>query len=365
MRRHREAPLLGLLLLVGAAGCGGGPDTLAAGSPPEPNGDGLGVTVDLDRRELVLEMAPVDLPAGAAHHGHGMGRPPTQYGTVPVDAWMHGYRVELVDAQGRAVPQELLHHVNIIAPDRRELFSPIMQRIGAAGHETAPVELPRLLGYPLERGDRVMLSGMMHNPTSESYYGVRARVRLPLSSRNRRLPVIRVYPFYLDVMPPASLHNFDLPPGRSERSWEGGPAMSGRILGMGGHVHRHALELRLEDVTEGKVIWRTEPVHDEDGDVTGMPQDLMVWRLGLPVHADHVYRLVVVYDNPTGETIPGGGMGALGGVFVPAGGVAWPAVDTMDPDYRLDVQITESGEDPTAEPDTHTHTDSAASSHAH
>lgn len=369
MRRHRAVLLFGIAVLVGAVGCARGPDTLAAAAaPPESEGDGLRVSVDAERRELVLEMAPVDLPAGAAHAGgahHGGGRPPTQYGVVPVDAWLHGYRVELVDAEGRTVPQELLHHVNIIAPDRRELFSPIMQRIGAAGHETAPIELPGLLGYPLERGDRIMLSGMMHNPTSESYYGVRARVRMPLTSRNRALPVLRVYPFYLDVMPPASLHNFDLPPGRSERSWEGRPAVSGRILGMGGHVHRHALELRLEDVTDGEVIWTTEPILDEEGNVTGMPQDLMLWRLGLPVQHDHVYRLVVVYDNPNGDPIPQGGMGALGGIFVPEGDVVWPAVDTTDADYRLDVQITESGEDPTAAPESDMRSDHATPSHAH
>lgn len=363
MRRNRAAILLTLLLAAGGAGCGGAVDGLAAETAPASEGDGLRVSIDLEQRELVLEMAAVDLPAGAGHHGSG--RPPTQYGTIPVEAWLHGYRVELVDGAGRIVPRELLHHVNIIAPSRRELFSPIMQRIGAAGHETAPVVLPRLLGYPLERGDRIVLSGMMHNPTADSYEGVRIRVRVPLSASNRRLPVLRVYPFYLDVTPPASLHRFDLPPGRSERSWEGRPAVSGRILGMGGHVHRYGLELRLEDVTAGKVLWATRPRLDEQGEVAEMPQDLLVWRMGLPIHANRVYRLTVVYDNPTGETIPDGGMGALGGIFMPRRGTAWPVVDTTDADYRLDVQITETGIDPGDTAGPHMHGEAAAPSHAH
>lgn len=315
---------------------------------PRAEGDALRVFVDPARSELVLEMQPVDVPLStgdhAGHHGGGP-QPPTQYGVVPVSAWVHGYTVELVDGAGRVLPRELLHHVNIIAPDRRELFSPIMQRVGAAGQETAPVAIPKLLGYPLERGDRILLGGAVHNPTSRAYQDVRIRVRMPLTSRERRIRPVRVYPFYLDVMPPASVHRFDLPPGRSEHSWEGRPAVSGRILGMGGHLHEHAVALRLEDVTAREVLWETHPVTDRDGNLIGMPQAALWWRLGLRIRSDHTYRLTAVYDNPTGATIPQGGMGALGGIFVPASDVVWPRVDLSDPDYLLDVKLTEAGAD--------------------
>lgn len=311
---------------------------------PEGEQGGLRVWLDDAAGELVLEMEPVDLPPFLDEHSHDHGaQPPAQYGAIPVSGWLHGYYVELVDGAGRPVPRELLHHVNIIAPDRRELFSPIMQRIGAAGRETSPVSLPLLLGYPVQRGDRILLGGMLHNPSERAYEAVRIRVRMPISSDERWIPPARVYPFYLDVMPPASVHRFDLPPGRSEQSWEGQPAVSGRILGMGGHLHRYAVALRLEDVATGELLWETQPILDDDGDVVAMPQERLWWRLGLRIREDRVYRLTAIYENPTSDTIPEGGMGALGGVLIPSRGRAWPTVDRDDPEYRLDVRLTESG----------------------
>jgi hypothetical protein len=53
-----------------------------------------------------------------------------------------------------------------------------------------------------------------------------------------------VMPVYLDVVPHGGFHSYDLPPGRSERSWEGRPAVGGRILALGGHLHRYGVSLR-------------------------------------------------------------------------------------------------------------------------
>jgi hypothetical protein len=289
---------------------------------------------DTDRGEVVLGLDPVDLPAHTGHHA--VDQPVARATVVPVGGWLHGYAVELVDADGRPVPRTVLHHVNILRADRRELFSPIMQRVGASGSETADVRLPRILGYPIEQGDSLIVIAEFHNPTPVSYDGVHLRVRMPHTQPGDWPTPVRVYPFYMDVTPPAAPHGFDLPAGRSEASWEARPAVSGRILGMGGHLHTYAVELRLEDVTAGTVVWRSQPILDEAGELAGMPQSRLWWRLGLPVHDDHVYRLTAVYDNPTGARIPEGGMGALGGIIVPADDATWPAVDRSDGVYVED-----------------------------
>ena len=61
---------------------------------------------------------------------------------------------------------------------------------------------------------------------------------------------------------------------------------------------------------------------------------------GVGVKPSHVYRLTAVYDNPTGASVIDGGMGALGGVFLPRDSAGWPAVDRENPDYVLDWRIT-------------------------
>ena len=228
---------------------------------------------------------------------------------------------------------------------RREFFSTIMQRMGAAGAETPPVELPSifgrpLLGYPVTSGDTLLLTAMVHNPTDQSYEGARVRVRMLYAPANTWPRPMAIYPFYLDVMPPAGVHAYDLPAGHSEKSWQGRPAVAGRILAVGGHLHKYGVALRFEDVTAGRVLWQTTPVTDSAGEVIGVPTKTFWWRLGIPVRPDHEYRLTAVYDNPTGHAIPDGAMGAMGGVIVPNHMAAWPVVDRLSAEYQHDVRVT-------------------------
>src|SRR5438270_623839 len=98
-------------------------------------------------------------------------------------------------------------------------------------------------------------------------------VEVPAAGRGREamvgLPLCQV------VVPVnAPLHRskaFDLPPGRTERFWEGSPAIPGTILGLGGHLHDYGVSLELTDATAGTVLWRGAPVTDAAGRVLSFP----------------------------------------------------------------------------------------------
>jgi hypothetical protein len=289
-----------------------------------------------DKGDLVFELGPIRLPANAMHDD--IVQPPPLTVLAGADGWAHGYAIEIVDSAGNPVPQAVIHHVNVIAPQKRELFSEIMLRLAAAGAETAPVGLPWFLGYQLGKTDSVLVSAMFHNPTPVDYGNVRLRVRMPLKKKGL-FGAMAIYPFYLDVMPPAGSHSFDLPAGRSVHYWEGKPAIGGRILGLSGHLHKYGTSLTLEDRTSGKVIWEGRPKVGANGEVEAMPVKRFLSTFGVGMDTSHTYRLTAVYDNPTGEPIVDGGMGALGGVFKP-GDEAWPAVSPSNPDYVLDWNIT-------------------------
>ena len=289
-----------------------------------------------EKGDLVFELGPIRLPANAMHDD--ISQPPPLTVLAGAEGWAHGYTIELIDSAGRVVPQKVVHHVNVIAPQKRELFSEIMLRLAAAGSETAPVGLPWFLGYQLAKSDSVLVSAMFHNPSSTDYGTVFLRVRMPLKKKGV-VGAMAIYPFYLDVMPPAGSHSFDLPPGRSVQFWEGKPAISGRILGLSGHLHKYGTSLTFEDRTTGKIIWEGRPKVDANGDVHAMPLKKFLKTLGVAVDTSHTYRLTAVYDNPTGEPIVDGGMGALGGVFKP-GDKNWPSVSPKHPDYVLDWNIT-------------------------
>lgn len=308
------------------------------GVPGRPVANAAALRVYRNAGDLLLDLGPVDLPAHAMHDA--IRQPPPLAVRVPVDGWMHGYSVDVYDSAGALVPHVVLHHLNVIAPEHRELFSQIMLRVAAAGSETAPVALPSFIGFRLHAGDSLMVSAMLHNPTDRSYAGAHVKVRFKFSDASGWLHPLSVYPFYLDVMPPAGGHSFDLPPGRSERAWEGRPAVGGRILAVGGHLHKYGVQLRLEDRTANRVIWEVKPDTNASGDIVSIPVKKFLWTLGVSIRPDHVYRLVAVYENPTGAVIPDGGMGALGGVIWPTGSQPWPSVNRSNAEYQYDVRFS-------------------------
>ncbi|MFQ5747013.1 MAG: hypothetical protein ACE5HF_07310 [Gemmatimonadota bacterium] len=290
-----------------------------------------------DREKLVLALGPIDLPAHSTHHS--LKQLPVQQGTVPFDLTIDGYRVEAVDRDGRPVPQVVIHHLNLLDPTRRELFLPIMRRVLAASHETPPVKVPEVFfGIPLTGGAPFLLLTMLHNPTDVSYEGVEVRLIVNYS-RSRVVPLYRVFPFHMDVMFPLGSKAFDLPPGRFSKSWEGSPAIGGGIIGIGGHLHRYATELKLEDVTTGRVLYRVEPELGEDGHIAEVPVRRYRGRgIGLHIEPSHVYRVTATYVNPTDSVLPEGGMGSVAGAFIADDAARWPWADASNPIFARDYE---------------------------
>ena len=293
------------------------------------------LTVTQTDKEMVLSYGPFDLPANVARHGNAP-EPPPRWITIPEDVWIHGYWVELLDKNGAKVPSSTLHHVNVIATQQRELFSPIMLRIAAASSETEPVKLPRFIGLDAHKGDTLLVRALLHNPTEKDYEGARILVHFPTTKRNSTIGSLRIQPFYLDVTAPAGPHAFDLPPGISEQFWETKPAITVKILGMTGHVRKHAISMRVEDRTTGKTIWKTKIDTTANGEPKAIPLERFIFPFGKEIRDDHQYRLTVVYNNPTGEVIVNGGMGTLGGVVLVGGDKKWPAVDHTNAEFKMD-----------------------------
>lgn len=289
-----------------------------------------------DERTVEFVIGPLELEAGMEHV-----RLPIQMAEFPVDGWMHGFEVEMVDGAGAPLPAELLHHVNFIDPDKRDLFSPIARRVMAAGRETSTERLPAVIGYPIADGDRMLISAMFANPLERDFADANLVVRFFYSTDSDGLIQPRdIYPFYLDVMGPLGPKDFPVPPGRTVKSWEGRPAVDGRILGIGGHVHDYATRLALIDVTAGKTLWAVEPEGTPGGRITGVPSDRFMWTLGKRIHSDHVYRIEVEYHNPLDEPAPDGGMGAIGGAVWVGKDVRWPEFDRTNEMYLGDLENT-------------------------
>lgn len=301
------------------------------------------VTVDAPHQVLVVELPPMNLAASMPGEDAMLSLPAYQV-RIPMDLALVSVQVVVLDSAGHELPRTFLHHLTLTDPVRRELFLPTQLHILAVSKETPTIVMPTLLlGLPMARGQRLLTIGMLTNPTLTAHHGVRIRATLgyrPLGF----FPLFQVYPWGMDAMfplghPPDGTKGFDLAPGRTVRSWDSSPAVPGYLIGIGGHMHDYGVSLELRDVTAGKVLWYATPVRDSAGHVLSMPIAWFhTWHgVGIHIEPTHVYRITATYDNPTGHLLPDGGMGALGGLFIPDRGVGWPVVDTTNAVYQQDL----------------------------
>lgn len=297
------------------------------------------ITADPGRGEFTIELPPVDLAAGVAGH-HG-AEAAAAVGDLPVGGAFFGFRTEAVDETGRVLPAAAIHHFNVMDPAERELFLPIARRLLASGQETGVVRLPWLLvGSRFRKGERVVANAMLHNTTGEAYRGVRVRMVVNYIPEGRPWPLFTGAGWQLDVAFPVGDKSFDLPPGRSERSYEGSPAVPGDLVVIGGHLHEYGQTIELWDATSRELLWHGEPAPSASGKQGAVPIGKLygLTRRGAHITPDHRYRVRVVYDNPTGHVVSAGGMGVVAGLFIPDRGAVWPGVDASDSLYQQDLR---------------------------
>lgn len=295
--------------------------------------------VSADRRQVVVETAPMHVPEAVAYSHH-----PSEERVEfewPLDGWVHGYRIDLVGADGRELPRKMLHHAGVANLARRQLAYATAERLFAVGSETRPVRLPRTMGVPLGAGRRLQLYFALVNETDVPVDGARLRVSLDVVASGEGRRPRDVFPLVLDANPAPVVGGsraFDVPPGLSATSAELRLPVGGHLRALGGHLHDHAVEIRLEDVITGRVLVRIPTLRRPDGRLVSVRDTrFLLKRRGLRLEAERPYRVVAVYDNPTGATIPHGAMGYLAGPFTPDDAARWPAVDVSNPEYQRDL----------------------------
>ncbi len=343
------APLLALALALQAP---------AADSTPT-----LRVTVDSARKEVVVVAGPFTIRHMPKGMDHGMMH--EMVGTTtpllkfewPMEAWYRGFAIELADAQGRALDVHLVHHLNVMNFDRRQLLYPAVERMVAAGSETGSVEVPKSIGLPMEAGWRLAMYAAWNNTSGADIAGAWLTLRLKWSPKNLAPRPRDVLPLYMDVSYSRETDSYDLPAGRSSKAYEFTMPLGGRLLAVGGHLHDYAEFVALEDAETGKTLIRLEARSDSAGMLLGVPRKYYGVRGdGLRLTAGRRYRIRADYDNPTGAMIPSGAMGLLAGAFVPDDYAAWPRLDPDDPDIRADIAMLERiGQPAPAEGEHHHH----------
>ncbi len=303
------------------------------------------VRLDQARREVVVTAGPFtvrSMPPGMKHEEMDMmadHNTPVIRFEWPVEGWLRGFSIEIVDASGRPIDRRLVHHLIAINFDRRQLLYPSYERIFGIGQETEDAFIPKSIGIPMKPATKLGMYLAWANETGKDLEGVQVRLKLAYSPPNLNPRPLDALPIYMDVNLTVGKGNtFDIPAGRSEKSWEFTPPVSGRLLGVGGHMHDYGVAVRLEDAETGKTLSQITTTRTPDGKVTRIGRRLFgVTGQGLPLKAGHKYRVVGVYDNPTGRTLVKGAMAHMVGLYAPSDFSKWPVLDLTDESLQDDL----------------------------
>lgn len=303
------------------------------------------VRLDQARREVVVTAGPFtvrSMPSGMKHEDMDMmadHNTPVIRFEWPVEGWFRGFTIEIVDAAGRPIDRRLVHHLIAINFDRRQLLYPSYERIFGIGQETEDAFVPKSIGIPMKPATKLGMYLAWANETGKDLEGVQVRLKLAYSPPNLNPRPLAALPIYMDVNLTVGKGNtFDIPAGRSEKSWEFTPPVSGRLLGVGGHMHDYGVAVRLEDAETGKTLSQITTTRTPDGKVTRIGRRLFgVSGQGLLLKAGRKYRVVGVYDNPTGQMITKGAMAHMVGLYAPSDYSKWPVLDLTDESLQDDL----------------------------
>jgi hypothetical protein len=298
----------------------------------------VSITVDSARGEVVITAGPYDLPnmppdMAEMHNG----TPQVLRFDWPVDGGLRGVNLSMQDASGRELPSSVIHHLIAVNFDRRQIVYQMVERLFGWGKETDPIMLPAGVGVPLAKGQHLGVYAMWHNDSGRDIHNAYLKMTLAWIPKARlQNPV---FPMYVDVNNHiGGVTTFDVPPGKSTQSYEFEFPVSGRLIGIGGHLHDYGAAVRFEDAVSGKVLVRLKSDRNAKGEISKVGR--FIWGFheeALPIEANHKYRVVAEYENPTGKTIPQGGMGHINGVFSPDDIAQWPKLDPSNPEVKLDI----------------------------
>lgn len=277
----------------------------------------LEVANDAARHVFTMRLGPLNLPA---HAGMNAAQAPDLAWTVPLNAWLVAYGPRLVDGSGKALPGRLLHHVAVYDTAHRNYLCPGQpEHIFGAGGEMTHWPATPGLGYRVQKGDKIVVATMFHNDEDVSYPQTYLEIRIQYQPVVPGVPsLVAVRPVWFDVME-CGESAYDLKPGQNVTTGNFTLASSGKLIGVGGHMHDYGRELVLEDVTRNQKIATLDAKLDPEGRLISIPIVLFAQTGGLELAKGDDIRVTAVYDNPTGKYLHDGAMGIAVGYLIPDG----------------------------------------------
>lgn len=311
----------------------------------------LAVRVDSSAHNVILTAGPFDLPGDGDRDQRGAMNDCTVAAPLmgfswPVEGWIRGVKVRVVDREGRPLPRTLVRQLLVVNFARRQLLYPQAERLIGWSQETEDIRLPATIGIPVAAAMPMAVFVAWHNGGPRPVTGATVGITIRWTATRVVPRPVSALPVPINVIYPVGRSgDFDLPAGPTQWAAEFTLPFGGRILVAGGHLHDYGTGLRLEEVKAGgsRSIVRLATKRTAEGQLLAVDRILPgAAGDGIKLMGGRTYRLVATYDNPTGTTLVRGAMANLVLLFAPERLEAWPAVSGDDSEYRKDLEYLES-----------------------
>jgi hypothetical protein len=279
---------------------------------------GFDVHNDAAAHTLTVTLGPVSLPAHTSHEQADQMAP--RMLEIPFDGWITAYHPSLVAPDGKPIPGRLLHHVAFWNTNRADFLCPNKDEhiFGAGGEMNDWPTLPGF-GYRVHKGDKIRITTMFHNPTDTDYRRTLLRVEMEYASADANLK--SVYPAWFDAKQ-CGESDFPLNANGTVQSGSFNLNYSGKLLGVGGHMHDYGKQLMLSVRTpsaaanqQPDVIASLLSKLDNDGHIVSMPVVTFYQGGGYPLVKGETVAVVGTYGEP--RTPNADGMAIVVGYFLP------------------------------------------------
>lgn len=272
--------------------------------------------IDAASHTITLRIGPMNLPANTSHMK--MPQPPDLTWEIPLAGWLLSYHPHIVDASGNVVPGTVLHHVAFWNENRSDFLCPNKDEhiFGAGSELTNWARIPGF-GYRVQKGDRIRVETMIHNPTPTDYDKTFLQIEIEYIEDTTPAPVKNTYPAWMDVASCGS-SGYDLPAGPSTKTGFVTVKYDGILLGVGGHMHDYARQLVLENATRKETVATLKAHTDDKGQLLDIPVATFYAVGGQKLSAGDQLEITATYKNTSGELLRQGAMAIVVGYFTPA-----------------------------------------------
>jgi hypothetical protein len=250
--------------------------------------------------------------------GHGTVEAPEPAAAPPVDGYVVGMNVDVVDSAGKLLPDFVLHHIVFLklgvqdatCPQGFEGLPIVAQRFHGEGEEQTNLALPSGFGYPNRATDRWLMVYMLMNHDEQRRTAfIRYTVRYVTGEA-----LTPVTPLWLDVHNCTTQPEFDVPGtgGRGStftRTADFLAPGSGSLVWGGGHLHGGGIRLEFRNFTCNTTPYTSLPTwgqshhgHTLLHEPGPVKMSSFTSAEGIPISAGDRIRLTAIYENSRPHT---------------------------------------------------------------